>query len=212
MPKVFISHSSSDKRFALRLALDLKVRGIDVWIDTWEIRVGDSLTNKIQDGIHSSSFLLAVLSPESTKSPWVRVELQAALSREIERQTVFVLPVLLKDCEMPLFLKDKVYADFRGNYSDGLQTLMFAIGSSASHFTDGKELLQLVTNSVIIDKIDEMSPSDLQILVEEIEQKFLKAPSATNVDSVGDIDSFNRMLRQEREAGRFPALLRKSSK
>ena len=35
-----------------------------------------------------------------------------------------MLPILIEDCEVPLFLRDKVYADFRIDYETGLHTLL----------------------------------------------------------------------------------------
>jgi len=58
MPKVFISHSSKDKAFAEHLAADLKNAGLEVWLDKWEIEVGDSIVKKINAGLNA---LLEVL-------------------------------------------------------------------------------------------------------------------------------------------------------
>ena len=49
--KIFLSHSSKDKEFVRKLADDLKTYGLSVWFDEWEIKVGDSITNKISQGI-----------------------------------------------------------------------------------------------------------------------------------------------------------------
>jgi hypothetical protein len=68
--------------------------------------------------------LAVVLSPRSIQSMWVRRELNAALAEELQKRGVFVLPILLEDCEIPLFLRDKLYADFRYQYSDGLDAIL----------------------------------------------------------------------------------------
>jgi hypothetical protein len=60
MPKVFISHSSTDKHFTSRLAQDLKRSGIPVWYDSWEIRVGDSIVEKIDQGLKECDYLIIV--------------------------------------------------------------------------------------------------------------------------------------------------------
>jgi len=122
--KVFLCHSSKDKGFVRRLAQDLEGRGVRVWFDEWEMKVGDSLADRIQEGIEHSSYLAVVLSPNSVKSGWVKRELNAALAKELKKQDVFILPILYKDCEIPLFLQDKIYADFRQNYTKGLRELM----------------------------------------------------------------------------------------
>jgi len=127
MKTVFISYSSIDRIFAEKLSHDLKDMGIGVWFDQWEIKVGDSLIEKISKGIEENDFLTIILSPSSVKSDWVQKELRTALYREIEQRSVFVLPILYKDCKIPIFLKEKKYADFSENYEDGLKQILNAI-------------------------------------------------------------------------------------
>ena len=121
---LFISYSSKDAEFVATLAKDLDSYGLKVWWDKWMMKVGDSLHRKIQQGITSSAWLGVVLSPNSVSSPWVEKELNSALMRELEQKEVFVLPILYKDCPIPLMLKDKVYADFRSSYKQGLNALL----------------------------------------------------------------------------------------
>jgi hypothetical protein len=123
-PKVFISYSHDDREFVRRLADDLMRRSISVWWDEWEIGVGDSLIDKVESGITSSSYLAIVLSPSSVSSAWVREELNAALIRQLRERRVFVLPILIEDCEIPVLLQDKRYADFREDYTSGLVDLL----------------------------------------------------------------------------------------
>ncbi|MBI2305350.1 MAG: toll/interleukin-1 receptor domain-containing protein [Chloroflexi bacterium] len=124
LPQVFLAHSSEDHVKVGRLAYDLRRRGIPVWYDEWELRVGDSLHDKIEHGIRSSGYLMVVLSPHSVESPWVKKELNAALSMELEKRQLFVIPALIAECEAPLFLKDKMYADFRSDYAKGLDQVL----------------------------------------------------------------------------------------
>ena len=58
---VFISYSHADSEFVNDLADKLKASGVDVWIDRWKIKVGDSITQKINEGIGESDYLLIVL-------------------------------------------------------------------------------------------------------------------------------------------------------
>jgi TIR domain len=66
---LFISYSSKDVGFVERLAKDLGSTGMKVWWDKMEMKVGDSLHKKIQDGITASAWLGIVLSPNSVSSP-----------------------------------------------------------------------------------------------------------------------------------------------
>jgi hypothetical protein len=125
--RVFLSHSSEDRVFVNRLALDLKARGLDVWYSEWELGVGDSLASAIQAGIKHASWLIVVLSPDSVKSKWVREELNAGFAKQLAVDRVYILPVLYKDCEIPVFLRDRIYADFRRQYSDGLRRLLWTL-------------------------------------------------------------------------------------
>jgi hypothetical protein len=130
---VFISYARSDKVFAQRLASDLEAQGIPVWIDAWKIGTGDNIIEKIEHGLQEAQYIIVVLSKDSTKSPWVARELGIFSMREISRQERNVLPVLLEDCEIPLYLRDRSYADFRGSYEEGLRQLLRGIRPRTKH-------------------------------------------------------------------------------
>jgi hypothetical protein len=112
-PAGFLCHSSSDKPFARRLAMELVANGINVWIDEAEIGIGDSLIEKIESGISGSKYLILVLSKNSINSSWCTDELSIAMNGQVAQRGLDVLPVLIDDCEIPDSLKEKRYADFR---------------------------------------------------------------------------------------------------
>lgn len=120
----FISHSSLDKPFIRQLASDLVGEGVAIWLDEQKILVGDSIPEKISQGLAESDYFLIGLSEASVKSPWVRKELNSALISEIEKREVKILPLKLSDCEIPELIKDKKYADFSSNYKKGLEELL----------------------------------------------------------------------------------------
>ncbi len=124
---VFISYSHEDRDFADRLAMQLVQQGVRVWVDRWELAVGDSLTERIQAAIAGASALLVILSRASVVSEWCKRELTAGLVRELEEKRVVVLPIVTDDCEIPLFLRDKRYADFRTEPDKGLKDVLAAL-------------------------------------------------------------------------------------
>ena len=128
MPSLFLSHSSADKTFVGKLAEDLEGVGVNVWFDKWEIKVGDSLTGKIEEGLQANDYLGLVLSPAAVASEWVKAELGAAWYRQMNSRKIVVLPILHQDCEIPLFLRDRKYADFRSDYNEGFFALCAALG------------------------------------------------------------------------------------
>jgi hypothetical protein len=129
---IFISYSHQDSDFAIKLASQLVQHKAHVWIDKWELQVGDSIIARIQDAIENASALLVILSKASVESEWCKVELESGLHRELDEKRVVVLPVLLEDCDIPPFLKRKIYADFRKNYDKGLQSILTAVASITS--------------------------------------------------------------------------------
>lgn len=128
MPSLFLSHSSADKTFVEKLAKDLEGVGVNVWFDKWEIKVGDSLTGKIEEGLQANDYLGLVLSPAAVASEWVKAELSAAWCRQMSSRKIVVLPILYQDCEIPFLLEDRKYADFRTSYDEGFMALCAALG------------------------------------------------------------------------------------
>lgn len=132
MQSIFLSHSWKDKFFARKLAEELEEVGIKVWIDEAELKVGDSLIHKISEAIEKTDYIVAILSHSSVSSSWVQKELALAMTKEIAGKKVTVLPILIEKCEIPDFLKDKVYADFTDplNFEAPFLRLLRAVGVS----------------------------------------------------------------------------------
>src|SRR5271166_764020 len=107
IPTVFLCHSSSDKLFVRKLAERLRSDRIDIWLDELEITVGESIHEKVNEGLKRSDFFAVVLSRGSIHSKWVREELSSASSMEkYDSVGIFVLPILLEDCDVPPLLRD----------------------------------------------------------------------------------------------------------
>ena len=124
---VFLSHSSKDKPFIRQLAADLTKEGILVWLDEQQINVGDSINEKVSQGLAESDYFIIAMSDNSIQSEWVKRELNSALINEIESKKVRILPIKLSDCEFPQLIKDKKYADFTQSYKNGLAELIKSI-------------------------------------------------------------------------------------
>lgn len=89
-PRVFLSYTSDDIAIAGRLAKALEGAGIEVWWDQWCISAGDSLRQKIDEGIGGCTHFLALLSPRSINKPWVNQEMDAGLVRKLNDQCRFL--------------------------------------------------------------------------------------------------------------------------
>ena len=90
---VFISHASEDKaQVALPLAHFLTGHGFRVWIDEFELTVGDSLRRAIDLGLSESEFGIVILSPNFFRKGWPNKELDGLIAREEGKDKV-ILPV-----------------------------------------------------------------------------------------------------------------------
>lgn len=94
-----------------------------VWIDQWELNAGDSLIDRVQEAIGEADALIVVLSSRSIGSEWCRKELNSGLVREIEEKRAIIIPCVIDDIEIPLFLKEKLYVDFRKGFDSAFGLL-----------------------------------------------------------------------------------------
>lgn len=81
---VFISHASEDKDAVVRpLAVALKNKGLSVWYDEFELKIGDSLRRKIDVGLIKSNFGIVVISRDFIKKGWTNYELDGLITRAV---------------------------------------------------------------------------------------------------------------------------------
>jgi TIR domain len=129
---IFISYSHKDRDFVDRLAMQLVRSNVHVWLDRWELSVGDSIVEKVQDAVDGASALLVILSKASVESEWCKKELSAGLLRELEEKRVVVMPVMLEECAVPIFARGKLFADFRTDFDAGFRSITEGIAKVTS--------------------------------------------------------------------------------
>ena len=90
---VFISHATEDKGDVVRpLAQALIDQNLRVWYDEFELRIGDSLSRKIDKGLAQSRFGIVVLSHAFFQKNWPQYELDGLVTREMAGEQV-ILPL-----------------------------------------------------------------------------------------------------------------------
>ena len=90
---VFISHATEDKDAVVRpLAYALQERGLEVWYDEFELKIGDSLRQKIDNGIARSRFGIVVLSHPFFAKGWSQYELDGLVTMAVSGKQV-ILPL-----------------------------------------------------------------------------------------------------------------------
>jgi len=151
LPSIFIAHASADKFFVRKLAEQLRDNKIDVWIDEAEIKVGDSITQKIGKAIEETDFFCILLSHDSVKSEWVKKELEIALQKEVQEKRVVVYPILIDKIELPPFLSNKAYADFTSpeKFDNNLKKLIDSIHSRDKKHVEPKPVFAPSRSKII---------------------------------------------------------------
>jgi TIR domain len=127
---VFLSHSSADKETVLKVIEAFKQAKISYWVDNEQIRFGDPIVAKIEEGLQKSKYVVVCLSENQIKSGWCRAEYGAILYREFSGDTSRrVIPLSLDGSNnssgIPLLLSDKLRATFTdpNNFSEFIQFL-----------------------------------------------------------------------------------------
>jgi len=124
LPDIFLSHSSRDKKAAVHLAKTLNFCSLDVWLDDWEMEVGQSLTDEIAKAMDASRYIAILITEGYNKTVWTKTEYKKALAREQKEARTVMLPLIVGAAEIPDFLEDKIYIDLRTDYFRGIFNLV----------------------------------------------------------------------------------------
>lgn len=125
--QAFICHASEDKHLARELAIKMKDIGTGVWLDEWEIRVGDSIVEKINQALGTATHLIVLLSRNSVDKPWIKRELSSALMRQLSENSISVLPIRVDDCAIPPLLADIKHTTMDGGMDRAIADLESSI-------------------------------------------------------------------------------------
>lgn len=90
---VFISHASEDKDAVVRpLANELNKNGLSVWYDEFELGIGDSLSESIDEGLSSAEYGIVILSENFFGKDWTNYELRSLKAQQVDGEKV-ILPL-----------------------------------------------------------------------------------------------------------------------
>ena len=122
---VFLSYASPDRAEVEKLALRLEDEaGLKVFLDKWRLVPGERFIPGLQDALRASSSCAVFLGRQNIR-PWQNIEMEAALSRAVDRasqrgDSAFrIIPVLLPGAQdlaedqIPDFIGLQTWVDFR---------------------------------------------------------------------------------------------------
>lgn len=104
--KAFLSHTSSDKD--LVGLVHRKLAYENAWYDAVNIENGDSIPDKINEGLRYATHYVLFWSKKASESNWVRAELNGAFVRLMANKCKFMVFVL-DDTELPILLQPFKY-------------------------------------------------------------------------------------------------------
>lgn len=136
---IFVSYSSEDKPFALEFVKELQNFGVNVWIDQLGIKLGENWDNAIEEALESSNTFLLFISPSAVESQNVQDEVHIA----IDRKKKFI-PILIKQCDLPMRWQRLQYADFTKDPNKGLKSVMEFLGLEETATKKLREVLSLI--------------------------------------------------------------------
>ncbi len=126
MANVFVSHRTVDANPAELLAQELQAAGHHIWLDVWEIGLGDSIVGRINEGLQGASYLVLLCSSAGL-SPWVDREWMSTLARQLQGHGIKILPAVLGGGRLPPILGDLKFADLGADWPQGVAAILAAL-------------------------------------------------------------------------------------
>lgn len=115
------------------LAADLRAHGIDAILDQWEVRLGESFTDYMQERISTADVILFVITPGAVKAAEapqgeggaLKFEVQMMNARRMAEGTR-IIGIYRSGERPPHYLRDHRYVDFRDDrkYEESLRLLV----------------------------------------------------------------------------------------
>jgi hypothetical protein len=124
----FISYASEERESVAKpLAELLTTLGISVWLDKFDLKIGDSLRRKIDEGLASCRFGIVLLSPSFFGKHYTNRELDGLAQREVDGTKV-ILPVWIGVDEQEVRKFSPPLADrIAARWEDGIATVVMQL-------------------------------------------------------------------------------------
>ena len=115
----FISYSKIDTTHVREFAAKLKSEGwIDPWFDEEDILPGQVWQDRVTNGVSNSHAVIILLSKAAVASEgYFHKEVKLALETAAEKPegTIFIIPIRLDECAVPMMLQKYQYVDYFGS-------------------------------------------------------------------------------------------------
>jgi len=156
---VFLSHSAKDKEIVRPIAERLRADGLRVWFDEWEIRPGDSIPAKFEEGLEQARVLVLCMSENAFGSDWARLEAGTYRFRDPLNKARRFVPLRLDEAPIKGSLAQFLFIDWRLEHREqAYSKLLEACGApaglsvteiKAAHEQFGERAVQLDYNATV---------------------------------------------------------------
>jgi small GTP-binding protein len=109
---VFLSHSSKDKDVVRTVAESLRRKGLKVWFDEWQIKPGDNIPAKIEEGLEQSRVLVLFMSANAFASDWAQLEAGTFRFRDPLNKERRLIPLRLDKAPLKGSLAQLLYIEW----------------------------------------------------------------------------------------------------
>jgi hypothetical protein len=123
--EIFLSHASSDRRIASRIAEMVRRHGVAVWYSRTHLRGAQQWHDEIGEALNRCDWFIVLVSKAAIKSRWVKHELVFAL--QSDRYEKRILPVQISACDpaqLSWTLKNFQIVDFTTGFIKGSRALL----------------------------------------------------------------------------------------
>jgi hypothetical protein len=149
---VFLCHTFADKtEYVEPFVAELNKRGIPYWYDKAEIKWGDRISTKIDEGLRNSRFIVLFLTESFLERNWPETELSGALAKENENGEIAVLPILIGE---PSVILDK-FQLLRGKkfvrWDEGVSSIVDQLESLLGRNTKTQALVEPVVEVPVVE-------------------------------------------------------------
>jgi len=137
---IFVSYSSRDRDFAMRLTKELQNLGASIWIDQLGIGLGENWDNSIEDALEVANTLLLLISKTSAVSQNVQDEVSIAKGNDKK-----IVPILIEQCKLPMRWQRMQYADYTNTPEKALKNVLTVLNLEKQAADNLESLLNSLT-------------------------------------------------------------------
>lgn len=180
--KVFVSFNNKNEGFVDQLNKGFRDIGITPASVNLQRTLSDGIFGGLDQILRNINYAFVVLSNAYVEEKWFTTELYALMGKEMSYKSQFVVPILLEDCDVPDFLKDRIAADFRNSFDEGMKQLLAFISEKRRVFV----VMKFGDNV-----LDSAYRGAIKFVAEEFKYSVLR------IDEIQDSGNINNQILQE---------------